>query len=125
VVIQIGEVSWRVRQLEIKIQHGVDIVLRGGVGHGSTPFFSAGGGFQLAFAHAVALTLDQGDIGVVGEAVQQSGDDGGVGEDGIPVFEGTVGGDQQGAAFVAGVDDFVEQVGGLGVIGKISDFVEA
>ena len=39
---------------------------------------------------AITLTLDEGVIGVVGEAVQQGGDDGRVGEDGIPVFEGPV-----------------------------------
>jgi hypothetical protein len=34
----------------------------------------AGGGFQLAFADAVRSALDDGDVGVVGEAVEESGD---------------------------------------------------
>lgn len=87
-------------------------------------FPGAGGGFLFAFADAVALAFDHGDIGVVGEAVQQGGDHRGVGEHGIPVLEGAVGGEQQGAVLLAEVDDFVEQVSGLGVVGEITDLVD-
>jgi len=47
---------------------------------------------------------------------------------GFPEFqslEGTIGSDYQGAAFIAAVDDFVEQVGGVGVIGQVADLVQA
>src|SRR6185369_9701734 len=55
------------------------------------------------------------------------GDDaGGVGEGGVPVLEGEVGGDDEGAAlFVARVDDLVEQVGSVVVVGVVSDLVDA
>ena len=86
-------------------------------------FSMARGGFQLAFPNAVGRAFDQGDVGVVGEAVEQGRDAGGVGEDGVPVFEGLVGGQQNRIALVAVVDDFEEQVGGVGVVSQISTFV--
>ena len=69
------------------------------------------------------MAFNGSDIGVMGEAVKQGGDGGGVGEDGVPVFEGAVGGQQQGAALVAAVDDFIKQIGGIGIIGEITDFI--
>src|ERR1700683_5467179 len=81
-------------------------------------------GFHLAFSHAVGIALDQGDIGMMGEAVEERGDAGGVGEDGIPFLKGFVGGQDHGVAFVAVVDDFEQQVGGVGVIGQITYLVE-
>jgi hypothetical protein len=81
---------------------------------------------------AVALTVDQGDVGVVGELVEEGGDRGGVGEYGVPVSKREVRGDEQGAAgdvlvfrpLVASIDDLVEQVGGVGVVGEIADLVD-
>src|SRR5208337_5490860 len=81
-------------------------------------------GFHLAFPHAVGIAFQESDVGVMGEAVQQRGDAGGVGEDGIPFLEGFVGGQEHGVAFVAVVDDFKQQVGGVGVIGQITYLVE-
>src|SRR5208283_6141120 len=81
-------------------------------------------GFHLAFSHAVGIAFEQGDIGMMGEAVQQRGDAGGVGEDGIPFLKGFVGGQDHGVAFVAVVDDFEEQVGGVGVVGQVTNFVK-
>ena len=81
-------------------------------------------GFHLAFPHAVGIAFDQGDIGMMGKAVQQRGDAGGVGEDGIPFLEGFVGGQDHGIAFIAVVDDFEQQVGGVGVIGQVAAFVD-
>jgi IstB-like ATP binding protein len=82
------------------------------------------GGFQFAFPDAVGSAFDQGDVGVMSQAIQQSGDAGGVGENGIPVFEGLVGGQQNRIAFVTMVNHFEEQVGGMGVVSQISTFVE-
>ena len=56
------------------------------------------------------MAFNDHEIDVVGEAVDEGSDTGGVGEDGIPVFEGAIGGDQNGAAFVTAIDDFEEQV---------------
>lgn len=59
------------------------------------------------------------------EAVQQSDNAGGVGKDLVPLFEGTVGGDNHRLAFVAAVDDLVEQIGGFVVEGQVADLVNA
>ena len=81
------------------------------------------GGFQLAFPDAVGCAFNQGDVGMMSEAIQQRGDAGGVGENGVPVFEGLVGGQQNRIAFIAVVNHFEEQVGGVGVVSQISTFV--
>jgi len=49
--------------------------------------FSAGGGFQLAFAQAIALAFNEEQIDVMGKAVDQGGDASSIGKDGVPVFE--------------------------------------
>src|ERR1019366_2874202 len=85
--------------------------------------FLAGGGFQLAFAHSVGGALDQGDVSMVGQAVEERGDAGGVGEDGVPILEGFIGRQEDGITLVTVVDDFKEQVGGVGVISKVATFV--
>src|SRR5487761_1577441 len=87
-------------------------------------FLPARRGFQFAFSNAVGSPLDQGDVGVVGEAVEEGGDTGGIGEDGVPVFESFVGGQQDGISFVAVVDNFKEQVGGMGVVSQVPTFVD-
>src|SRR5205807_2643323 len=91
----------------------------------SAPFrlFLDGGGLQLAFPHAIGIAFDQGDVGVMSETVQQSGDTGSVGEDGVPVLEAFIGGQQDGIAFVTVVHDFKQQVGGVGVVGQVATFV--
>jgi len=53
----------------------------------------------------------------MGEAIEQGGDGGGVREDGVPVLEALIGGQQDGIAFVTVVDDLEEQIGGVRVIG--------
>ena len=62
---------------------------------------------------------------MVQEAVEDGGGQGGVVvEERGPLFEGFVGGQDDGAAFVAGADDLEEQVGALLVDGQVADFVE-
>ena len=64
-------------------------------------------------------------MAVVEEAVEHGGGNGGVAvEDGGPLFEGFVGGQDDGAAFVAGTDDLEEQIGSALVDGQVADFVE-
>ena len=59
------------------------------------------------------------------EAVEDGGGDGGVTvEDGSPLFEGFVGGDDDRAAFVALADDLEEKIGPALVDGKITDLIE-
>ena len=80
---------------------------------------------MLTLADAITLSLDEGDVSVMSETVEQSGDTSSVREDAIPVFEGAIGGDEQRGTFVAAVDDFVEQISGAGVVREIADFVNA
>jgi len=85
-----------------------------------------GGGLRFdAVFHAVALALDDDGLGVVQEAVEHGGGDGGVAvEDGGPVLEGFVGGQDDGTAFVALADDLEEEVRAALVDGQVADFVE-
>src|SRR5450759_4320705 len=53
-------------------------------------FPPACGGLLLAFADAIAGTLNDGAIGVMKQAIQQRDDASGVGEDLVPFLEGTV-----------------------------------
>ena len=81
------------------------------------------GGLQFAFPDAVGSTFDQGDVGMMSQAIQQSGDAGSVGENGVPVFESLVGSQQNRIALIAVVNHFEEQVGGVGVVSQIPTFV--
>ncbi len=82
------------------------------------------GVFDTVF-HAVALGFDEDGFGVVEEAVEDGGGDGGVAvEDGGPLFEGFVGGEDDGALFVAGADDLEEEVGAALVDGEVADFIQ-
>ena len=81
------------------------------------------GGFEFAFPDAVGSAFDEGDVGMVSEAIQQRGDASGVGENGVPVFEGLVGGEENRIALIAVVNHFEEQVGGVGVVIEKATFV--
>ena len=87
--------------------------------------FSTFGIFLFAIPDAIAFSLEEGDIGVVGESVEEGCDTSGVGEDGVPVLEGEIGGEDDGASvLVALVDDVVEEVGGVLVVGEVSELVD-
>src|SRR5438093_976282 len=59
------------------------------------------------------------------EAVQHRGGDGAVAvEDGWPLLEGFVGGEDDGAAFVALADDLEEEIGAALIDGEVADLVE-
>jgi len=57
---------------------------------------------------AEAVTADDEGMGMVGEAIQGGTDQQVVGKDFAPLFEGAVGGNDQGGAFIAFGDDFVQ-----------------
>ena len=80
---------------------------------------------MLAFTDAITLAFDDGDIGVMGETVEQCCDASGVGKYGVPVFERAIGGDEHGSAFIAAVDDFIKEISGGGVVREVADFVNA
>ncbi len=75
-------------------------------------------GFDFVF-HAVTGAFDEDGLGIVEEAVEQ-----GTVEEFRPVFEGFVGGEDEGALFVAGADDLKEQIGTALVDGEIAHFIE-
>ena len=59
------------------------------------------------------------------DAIDQGCSAGGVGEDGWPVAESQVGGEDDALVFVAAVDDFEKEVGIAAVVGQIADLVDA
>jgi|SRR6516165_2921585 hypothetical protein len=58
------------------------------------------------------------------QTVQQGGDAGGVGKDLVPFFECSVGGYDHGFAFVAAIDDFMEDVCRLIVERQVRELVK-
>ena len=75
-------------------------------------------------APAIALDVHLEDRRVVDEAIDGGERHGGIGEDLAPFAEGLVGGDEDGAALVAGADQ-LEQDAGLGlVLGDVGEVVE-
>ena len=81
-------------------------------------------GFHFALPHSVALAFDEGDVGVMGESIEQGRDGSRIGKDGVPVLERLVGCNQKRTALVAAIDDFIEEVGGGRVIGQVADFID-
>src|SRR3954466_1777571 len=74
---------------------------------------SEGGDGVAVATHAVAVAGDGEDGGVVQEAVEDGGGDGGVVEDLAPVGDAAVGGQDDGAVFVAAADDLKQVRGGF------------
>ena len=60
---------------------------------------------ELGLAASIAAALDDEDLDVVGQTVDEGDGAGGVGEDGVPVLEGQVGGDEQGPVLVTAADE--------------------
>jgi predicted metal-dependent HD superfamily phosphohydrolase len=61
---------------------------------------------------------------VVQQAIEQRGGDHGIAEDLAPFGKAAVGGEDHGAAFVAGVDQLKEQVPAAGDDGQVADLVD-
>jgi hypothetical protein len=102
-------------------QYGCGVVRRRESGRS----WDAGGisGFD-AVLHAVASSFDDDGFGVVEESVEDGAGQGAVVvEDGRPVFEDLVGGQDDRAAFVALADDLEEEVGPAFVDGQVAQFV--
>jgi hypothetical protein len=77
-----------------------------------------------ALTAAVALALHDDLVGVVGEAVEGTLDQDGVIEEGGPLVDSPVGGDDGGGAAVALDDDLVEVAGVLGIEAAQAEVVE-
>ena len=74
---------------------------------------------------AIAVAGDLHDGGVMGEAVDEPDGAGRVGEDGVPVAEGDVRGEDDRLLLVAARDDLEEQVRGVGIVGQVADLIDA
>ena len=79
---------------------------------------------ELGLAPAIAAALEDEDLDVVGESVDEGDGARGIGEDGVPVLEGQVGSDEQGAVLVAAADELEEEVGGASVVGEVSELID-
>ena len=97
------------------------VVVMGRVGAATAAFALLLGEFGLAAA--IAAAFDDEDLHVVGQAVDEGDGARGVGEDGVPVLERQIGGDEQGPVLVAAADELEEEVGGPCVVGEVSQFV--
>jgi hypothetical protein len=76
----------------------------------------------VAVAPGVGVDVDL--VAVLSKAVDEGDDAGGAGEDGAPLLEGQVGGDDRGSMFVAAADDVEEDVGRAAVAGQVAEFVK-
>src|SRR2546430_582744 len=75
-------------------------------------------------AKAITRTLDLDDDGVVQEAVQEGCGDDGIAEDLAPFGKTAVGGEDHGAALVAGVDQLEEQIAAALNHREVTDLVD-
>ena len=81
-------------------------------------------GFDAVF-HAEARAFDDDGLGMMEEAVEDGGGDGGVTvKDGCPLLEGFVGGEYDGATFVTCADNLEEEIGPALIDGKVSDLIQ-
>jgi hypothetical protein len=71
--------------------------------------FAASRGFHFTFANPITLALENGDVGMMGEMVEQGGDGSGVGENLIPLLEDLIHRNEKRVALIAAVDDIVEK----------------
>ena len=77
----------------------------------------------LAFFQAVGLTFDVDDSAVMQNAIQDSGGDGNVGKDLIPLGEGLVGSKDGRCFLIPSGNELEEQVCSLNIHREIADFV--
>src|SRR5579859_5612614 len=75
-------------------------------------------------AEAIARAFDLDDNGMMEETVEERRGDDGVAEDLAPFGEAAVGGENDGAALVAGVDELEEEVGTAGAERQVADLVD-
>ena len=125
----VGPEGWpqrRVRQIDVEHEHSGHISAGSDSGAGRSHFFLRRAAVSCSLSRTpIAVAFDDGHVGMMQQAIQQRDDAGGVGKDFVPFFEWSIGRQDHRLAFVTPVDDFVEQVGGLVVEGKIADLVDA
>ena len=80
--------------------------------------------FFDAVFHAVTFAFNDRKIGMMKEAVEESGGKGGIViKDGGPLFKRLVGGQKRGAIFIALAKDLEKEIGALFINGQITEFV--
>ena len=77
----------------------------------------------LAFFEAVGFTLDVDNGTVVKDAVEDSGGDGDVGKDLVPLGESFVRGEDGRGLFIASGNELKEKIGSLDIHGKVADLI--
>ena len=78
----------------------------------------------LALLQAVRLTLNVNHSAVMQDTIQNSGGDGDIGKDLVPLGESLVGGKNGGRLLIPSGNELEEQVCTLGVHGEVADFVD-
>ena len=74
--------------------------------------------------HSITFSLDKDGLAVMDQAIQDCGSDVGiVVENRGPLFEGFIGGNADGAVFIATADDLKNQIGAVFVNGHISELI--
>jgi hypothetical protein len=100
------------------------------MGRGSAAFAATGlvgGGRVVAFEGvdvAPGVSVDVNAVAMLGEAIDECNDTGGTGEDGTPLLEGEVGGDDDAAFLMPAAEDVVEDVGGPTIAGILAELVQ-
>src|SRR5437879_12948534 len=72
-------------------------------------------------AQAVAVAADRDDLAMVEQAIEDRRRHDGIAEHGSPLADRTIAGEQEAAALVAARDELEEEMGGLGLEGKVAD----
>ena len=78
----------------------------------------------LAFLEAVRLAFDVNNGAVMQDTIQDSGGNGDVGKDLVPLGEGLIGSEDGGGLLIASGNQLEKQISALNVHGEIADFVD-
>ena len=78
----------------------------------------------LAFLKTIRLAFDVDDSAVMQDTIEDSGGNGDIGKDLVPLGEGLIGREDGGGLLIAPSNQLEEEVGALNVHGKIADLID-
>ena len=78
----------------------------------------------LAFLETIRLAFDVDDSAVMQDTIEDSGGNGDIGKDLVPLGEGLIGREDGGGLLIAACNQLEEEVGALNVHGKIADLID-